>query len=243
MNPAAEHSLTDFTRTRWSMVRQAQGTSAPAARNALAELALRYWYPVYAYVRRCGHSQEIAQDITQAFLQQVADDLRSNKAQPPGKFRDWLLAKLNGFLAGEWREFAEGGQVPDAPPLPELESRNRGEHEQDETPELAYRRSFALEVLTRGLKHLRDEAGQAGHLDMCEALEPFLTRDPLPGQYDETARKLGVRPLALVLALKRLRQRFRELVRAELADTVASADELMAEQEALLAALDRGDRS
>lgn len=242
MNPAADHSLTDFTRTRWSMVRQAQGTSAPDARHALAELALRYWYPVYAYVRRCGHSQEIAQDITQAFLQQVADDLRLNKAQPPGKFRDWLLAKLNGFLAGEWRELAEGGQVPGAPPLPELESRNRGEHEQDETPELAYRRSFALEVLTRGLKRLRDEAGQAGHLDMCEALEPFLTRDPLPGQYDETARKLGVRPLALVLALKRLRQRFRELVRAELADTVASADELIAEQEALLTALDRGGR-
>jgi RNA polymerase sigma-70 factor (ECF subfamily) len=224
------------------MVRQAQGTSAPDARHALAELALHYWYPVYAYVRRCGHSQEIAQDITQAFLQQVADDLRLNKAQPPGKFRDWLLAKLNGFLAGEWRELAEGGQVPGAPPLPELESRNRGEHEQDETPELAYRRSFALEVLTRGLKRLRDEAGQAGHLDMCEALEPFLARDPLPGQYDETARKLGVRPLALVLALKRLRQRFRELVRAELADTVASADELIAEQEALLTALDRGGR-
>lgn len=242
MNPAADHSLTDFTRTRWSMVRQAQGTSAPDARHALAELALRYWYPVYAYVRRCGHSQEIAQDITQAFLQQVADDLRLNKAQPPGKFRDWLLAKLNGFLAGEWRELAEGGQVPGAPPLQELESRNRGEHEQDETPELAYRRSFALEVLTRGLKRLREEAGQAGHLDMCEALEPFLTRDPLPGQYDETARKLGVRPLALVLALKRLRQRFRELVRAELADTVASADELNAEQEALLIALDRGAR-
>jgi RNA polymerase sigma-70 factor (ECF subfamily) len=75
---------------------------------------------------------------------------------------------------------------------------------------------------------------------MCEALEPFLARDPLPGQYDELGRKLGVRPLALVLALKRLRQRFRELVREELADTVASAEELAAEQEALLAVLDRG---
>lgn len=241
MSPFEDRSLADFTRTRWSMVRGLQGTHADA-RGALTELAVRYWYPVYAYVRRCGHSQEIAQDITQAFLQQVADDLRLNKAQPSGKFRDWLLATLNGFLAGEWRELAEGGQLPGAPSLPELESRNRGEHEHDETPELAYRRSFALEVLMRGLKRLRGEAGEAGHLDMCQALEPFLARDPLPGQYDELGRKLGVRPLALVLALKRLRQRFRELVREELADTVASADEWVAEQEALLDVLDREGR-
>jgi len=237
MNPT-NNSAEDFTQTRWSMVRRLQGSRAPAARDALSELAVRYWYPVYAYVRRCGHSQEIAQDITQTFLQQVANDLRSNPVQPAGKFRDWLLAKLNGFLIGEWRELAEGGQVPGAPALSELESRNRSEHEIDESPELAYRRSFALEVLTRGFKRLRDEASQTGHLDMCEALESFLSRDPLPGQYDELSRKLGIRPLALVMALKRLRQRFRELVREELADTVSSAEEMEAEQQALFAALD-----
>jgi RNA polymerase sigma-70 factor (ECF subfamily) len=75
---------------------------------------------------------------------------------------------------------------------------------------------------------------------MCEALEPYLTREPLPGQYDELSHKLAIRPLALVMALKRLRQRFRELVREELADTVTTAEELAAEQQALLAALDRG---
>ena len=110
----------------------------------------------------------------------------------------------------------------------------------DDSPEQAYRRSFALEVLSRGLKRLRAEANQTGHADMCEALEPFLTREPLPGQYDELGHKLSMRPLTLVMALKRLRQRFRELVRDELADTVASAEELAAEQQALLAALDRG---
>ena len=236
MSPSMD-SAEDFTRTRWSMVCRLRDIG-PDARDALTELAVRYWYPVYAYVRRCGHSQEIAQDITQAFLQQIADDLRSHSTQPPGRFRDWLLAKLNGFLAGEWRELVEGDYVPGAPALSELESRNRSEHESDEPPELAYRRSFALEVLTRALKRLRDEAGQTGHLDMCEALEPFLTRDPLPGQYDELGGKLGIRPLALVIALKRLRQRFRELVREELADTVSSAEEMAAEQQALFAALD-----
>jgi hypothetical protein len=237
MSPSID-SADDFTRTRWSMVRRLQNVRAPDARDALTELAVRYWYPVYAYVRRCGHSQEIAQDITQTFLQEIANDLHSNVAQPPGRFREWLLAKLNGFLSGEWRELAEGGHVPGAPPLSELESRNRSEHDSDESPEAAYRRSFALEVLTRGLKRLRDEAAHAGHMDMCEALEPFLTRDPVPGQYDELGRKLGIRPLALVMALKRLRQRFREVVREELADTVASAEEMMAEQQALFQALD-----
>lgn len=222
------------------MVCRLQKTHVGEARDALAELALRYWYPVYAYVRRCGHSQEIAQDITQVFLQQVAADLRGNRNMPPGRFRDWLLARLNAFLGGEWRELAGGPDCPEAPPLSELESRSRSEHAADESPEQAYRRGFALEVLSRGLKRLRAEARQTGHVAMCEALEPFLTREPLPGQYEELGRSLSIRPLALVMALKRLRQRFRELVREELADTVTSAEELAAEQQALLAALDRG---
>ncbi|HET9819462.1 MAG TPA: hypothetical protein VFP92_09890 [Rhodanobacteraceae bacterium] len=239
MNPSAEDTG-EFTRTRWSMVCRLQDGPASDARDALAELAVRYWYPVYAYVRRCGHSREIAQDITQTFLQQVARDLRGERAQPSGRFRGWLLVKLNEFLAGEWRDLAEGGHVPGAPAVAELESRSLREHAAGESPELAYRRSFALEVLMRGLTRLRAEATQAGHLDMCEALEPFLARDPVRGQYDELGRKFGIRPLVLVMALKRLRQRFRELVQQELADTVASADEMADEQQALLAALDRG---
>ena len=241
MSPAEDPSFADFTRTRWSMVRQLQGTDADAdARNALTELAVRYWYPVYACVRRCGHPQEIAQDITQLFLQQVAADLRSSRSAPLGRFREWLLARLNAFLAGEWRELTVAECLPEAPPVAELEARRRCELGLDDSPEQAFRRSFALEVLSRGLKRLRAEARQTGHADMCEALEPFLTHEPLPGQYDELGRELAVRPLTLVVALKRLRQRFRELVRDELADTVASADELTAERQALLAALDPG---
>jgi len=239
MSPAEDPSFADFTRTRWSMVRQLQGTNADA-RNALTELAVRYWYPVYACVRRCGHPQEIAQDITQLFLQQVAADLRSSRSAPLGRFREWLLARLNAFLAGEWRELTVAECLPEAPPVAELEARSRCELGLDDSPEQAFRRSFALEVLSRGLKRLRAEARQTGHADMCEALEPFLTHEPLPGQYDELGRELAVRPLTLVVALKRLRQRFRELVRDELADTVASADELTAERQALLAALDPG---
>ncbi|MBS0430897.1 MAG: hypothetical protein JSS21_00605 [Proteobacteria bacterium] len=236
MNPAAETQ--DFTHTRWSMVRRLQDTRPAEARDAVTELAVRYWYPVYAYARRCGHAQEIAQDIAQAFLQQVADDLRAGHSAPRGKFRPWLLARLNAFLAGEWRDLVKGDDLAGAPPLAEMEARSRREHEPEESAEQAFQRGFALEVLSRGMKRLRAEAAQTGHLDMCEALEPFLARDPLPGQYDEFGRRLGIRPLALVMALKRLRQRYRELVREELADIVSSPEEMAAEQQALIAALE-----
>lgn len=230
----------DFTRTRWSIVQRVGAARPDAARDALAELAVQYWYPVYAYVRRCGHAAEIAQDITQAFFQQVATDCRSDATVlQPGRFRDWLLRRLNAFLAADWREFAGGTSHPGAPTLEEMERRHRDEQASGSSPEQAFQRGFALEVLARGFKALQAEARQTGHLDMYEALEPYLTRDPLPGQYEELGRSLKVRPLALVLALKRLRQRFRELVSHELADTVASAADLVDEQQALLSALGR----
>lgn len=230
----------DFTRTRWSLVRRLCAPRPEEARHALTELALRYWYPVYAYIRRCGHAPEIAQDITRAFFQQIAPEANSRVTAPRGRFRDWLLLRLNAFLAGDWRELAGGDSVTEAPSLDDLERRSLDERTMAGSPEQAFQRGFALEVLARGLKALRVEAGQAGHLAMYEALEPYLSRDPLPGQYEETGTRLGIRPLALVLALKRLRQRFRELVQQELADTVASGEELAAEQQALLAVLDRG---
>ena len=100
-----------------------------------------------------------------------------------------------------------------------------------------YQRSFALEVLARAFGRLREEALQMGNLDMYEALQPFVAVEPAPREYEQIAERLHRRPLALVVALKRLRQRFREVIVEELADTVASADELRAEQQALHAAL------
>jgi RNA polymerase sigma-70 factor (ECF subfamily) len=238
MNPTAGPPLDDFTRTRWSLVRQLQTADTGGASVALAELAARYGYPVYAYVRRCGHAVDAAQAITRAFLQRVAADLRDDRNPPVSRFREWLLMRLNAFLSGERTETAGPALDFEIPAAAQLEARNREEHEPGESPELAYRRSFALEVLARGLVRLRAEAAETGRLDMCEVLEAFLTHDPLPGQYDELSQRLHVRPLALVLALKRLRERFRELVREELADTVASAGDMDAEQQRMLDALE-----
>ena len=240
MQTASPRPADDFTRTRWSMVQRLHAPSAAAARNALAELAVRYWYPVYAYVRHCGHAPEIAQDITRAFFQQVAREARDERTPPSGRFREWLLQRLNRFLAGDWRELADEA-VPDmVPPLEDIERRNREDQVAAGSPEQAFQRSFALEVLARAYKTLQVEARQTGHVDMYDALEPYLSRDPLPGQYEEIGQRLQLRPLVLVLALKRLRQRFRELVQEELSDTVSSEDELDSEEKVLLAALGSG---
>lgn len=241
MPPSAARSNDDFTRTRWSMVQRLHAPQPGVARNALVELALRYWYPVYAYARRCGHAPEIAQDITQAFFRQIGVEARGAPVMPGGRFRAWLLQRLDAFLASDWHELADGEAVAEAPSLEELEQRHGADLATPGSPEQVFQRGFALEVLARGFKALQDEARQTGHLDMYEALAPFLSREPVPGQYEEIGRRLGIRPLVVVVALKRLRQRFRELVQQELADTVVSAEERETEQRVLLAAL--GERT
>lgn len=235
-----EYTAHDFTCTRWSMVQRLRAPRPAEARRAIVELALRYWYPVYAYVRRCGHSPEVAQDITRAFFQQLsAETSDDGGAAPRGRFRDWLLARLNAFLAGDWQDNAGAAPQIASPPLAELERNHRDDHLRGDSPEQAFQRGFALEVLARGFKSLQSEVRQTGRIDMYEALEPYLSRDPLPGQYEEIGRRLGIRPVALVLALKRLRQRLRELVRDELADAVSSPRDMAVEQQTLYAALAR----
>jgi RNA polymerase sigma-70 factor (ECF subfamily) len=160
------------------------------------------------------------------------DRFRNGAQTPRGYFRRYLLDQLNVFLGGDWREAVEGKRDDFAAPG-DLEARFQRENAAAPSPEQAYQRSFAFEIIARALKRLRSEARQTGHLEMYEALEGNLVRDPAAGEYEAMAERLHSRPLTLAVALKRLRQRFRELVGEELADTVTSADELATEQAAL----------
>jgi RNA polymerase sigma-70 factor (ECF subfamily) len=238
MMGASQHSHDRFANTRWSMVmQQASGDSHEASR-ALDELAQRYWYPVYAYVRRCGHAPAVAQDISRTFLHRLIAEFRNRHEQPPhGHFRKFLLTQLNVFLGGDWRNaIADDSSAVLAAPT-DLEVRNQRDNAEAASPEQAYQRSFAFEVLGRALRRLQSEARQTGHQEMFEALQGYLSRDPVPGEFERIGKQLHTPPLALVLALKRLRQRFRELAGQELADTVTSPEDLANEQAALHAAL------
>ena len=227
-----------FATTRWSVVMQSASTESSDATDALTELAQRYWYPVYAYVRRCGHAPAIAQDITRCFLGGLMRQFRDGgKRHSQGHFRRYLLDQLNTFLGGDWREVVDSGDAAELAAPGDLEARNERDNAGATSPEQAYERSFALEVVARALRRLHSEAQKAGHLAMYQALERHLANEPAPGEMEVIAAQLQTRPLALVIALKRLRQRFRELVGQELADTVTSAEDLATEQAALHAVL------
>jgi len=205
---------------------------------ALAALCARYRYPVYAYLRRSGHVPAIAMDIAQSFLGHVQRQFGERGAPTSPQFRRFLLAHLRDYLTRDWRE--TGDEEADEHESPaELEARYARDEASAASSEQAFQHGFALEILRRAFERLRNEALQTGHGDMYEALAPFLARDPLAGQYEEIAHALRTRPLTVVLALKRLRQRLREIASDELADTVASADELAAEQTAMFAVLQK----
>jgi RNA polymerase sigma-70 factor (ECF subfamily) len=230
-----EHGPRHFATTRWSLVRQLGAPHQPDARSALIELCRRYGYPVYAYVRHCGHAPLTAQVITRSFLQHLFQQFRDDDEAPAnGMFRRYLLNRLNAFLAEHWHT----DTAQDLPPElaigdVDFEQRNRVDNTAARSPEQAYQQSFAREVVARGLARLCEEARVTGHLDMYEALMPFLARDPAAGEYEELARGLNRRALGLVVALKQLRHRFRQLIAEELADTVDSPADLAAERREL----------
>ena len=234
MNTQTSRPRDRFATTRWSMVMRRAAAESGEARDALGELARRYWYPVYVYVRRCGHAPAAAENIARGFLRRLPGDAGAGGAAAvAGPYRNYLLSRLHSYLATNPQD--EPGGSLDVPA--DLELRYQRDHLGESSPERSYQRAFALQIMHAASTRLRSEARQTGHLDMFEGLEPFLMREAAPGEYEFVATQLRLRPLTVVVAMKRLRQRFREIAAEELVDTVTSADDLVAEQDALLAIL------
>ena len=225
-----------FSKTRWSLVLDLHHSQDDLADRSLRELSERYWYPVYAYARRSGHCPEIANDLCLAFFAYLPSAVAAVDPRSHGRFRDFLLEQLNAFLTEDWHKYGETvmQQHLTAPfSLEDLEARLGQDHRPNSTPTQAYHRSFALEVLNRALHRLRKEAAQSGRLDMFRLLQPFLTSEPVPGQYEDISKQLNTPPLVLAIAIKRLRQRFRELAEDELTETVTNPADLDSERAAL----------
>ena len=153
-----------------------------------------------------------------------------------GRFREFLLAELHDFLSRE--RPAHPVTTPLAPmSIEQLEARQQKDSVNPGSPEQALRRGFALEIIGSALKRLRGEAQEAERLPMFEALERYLTVEPRPGEFEAAAAGLSVRPLFVVMAVRRLRQRFTELIDDELGDTVLNTEELESERQALRQAM------
>lgn len=245
MSDETMHTLagpSQFPTTRWTLVVAAGDPHPKEARSALVSLCENYWYPLYAYLRRRGYPIDQAQDITQEFFIRVLEGRYLDRADPEkGRFRSFLLTSLKFFVADEEdRRRAQkrgGGEVLPLE-ISSGEDRYQREPAHDETPERIFERRWALSVLDRVVERLRDEFVQHGRPEHFERLKMFLLgKSDAP--YAALAREMNTSEGALKVAIHRLRKRYRELFRQEIADTVSDPAEVESELRYLAAALTR----
>jgi len=230
-----------FTTTHWSVVMLARPDS-PQAREALEKLCQTYWLPLYSCVRRQGYGPHDAQDLTQGFfVRLLRTDSLGSVSREKGKFRTFLQVALSHFLSDE-RDKARaekrgGGRAIVS--LDESEAEDRYLHmpSADLTPERVYDRRWALTVLELGFERLRQEYRATGREALFDSLKEFLCTEARVGTYESLGPKLGMSPGSVAVAVHRLRQRCRELIRLEVAQTVSNPGDLDMEIDYLFAAI------
>jgi len=231
-----------FVTTHWSVALSARKKDSPESDAALETLCRTYWYPLYAYVRRQGHSPPDAQDLTQEFFARLLQkDYLKAAAREKGRFRTFLIVALKRFLANEWdRARAQkrgGGQHPLSLDTELAEQRYRIEPVEGATAERVFERRWALTLLDRTMTRLREEFGSAGKGEEFDGLKLCLTAERGEISYAEIAKALGINEGAARVAVHRLRKRFREIFREEIAHTVSSAEEIEGEVRYLMGVL------
>lgn len=215
---------------------------SPGSKEALATLCETYWYPLYAYLRRRGYGADDAQDSIQEFFAQLLekDSLRVADRYR-GKFRSFLLASLNHFLAKQRRRARAqkrgGGQVPISLDFQSGERRFTFEPADEMTPEKTYERRWALALLEQALSKLRQEFARRGKLRLFDQLKVFLGGEESTVPYQQIAATLGMTEGAVKVSVHRLRRRYGGLLREEIAQTVADPKDIDEELRDLFAAI------
>lgn len=220
-----------FVTTHWSLVLTAGEDSSPAARQALEQLCQTYWYPLYAHARRAGHSPHDAQDLIQDFFALLlSKNYFRNANRSRGRFRTFLLTSLKHFMINEWkranREKRGGGEKIVSLDEEQAESRFCLEPAVERPPDTIYDREWAAVVLERAMAGLRAEFERSGKLALFERLKPLVWGEKNALTFSAMAAELGMSEGGVKVALHRLRQRFGELLRSEIAETVASPVEV-----------------
>jgi RNA polymerase sigma factor (sigma-70 family) len=231
-----------FATTRWSLVQAAGGERSTPAREALGTLCETYWFPLYAFARRRGLSPVEAEDRTQSFFAFVLEGNVIAKADPErGRFRSFLLKSLQNFLVAEQRrddaQKRGGGRIIQSFDVAQAESRYAQEPASNETPERLFERQWALTVLQTTMDKLRAEYRSEGRGELCESLERHLHGDETRLPYIELAARFGLSEEAIKSAAHRLRRRYRELLRAEVAETLTDPKEVDDELRSLMEAV------
>jgi len=230
-------TATRFTTTLWTQV-----LAAPGDEKALASLCRKYWYPLYAFLRRNGVSSHEAEDLTQGFFFHLLSKQGLERVRPEyGKFRSFLLASLQHFVADQ-RDRAQAAKRSPDQPLFELDAQNaedryRLEPVERMNPETIFERRWALTLLEEALAALESESMTSGRGEAFRELQPFLSGEDSVPAYNGVAARLAISEGAARVTVHRLRERYRELVRREIAATLAAGEDLDAEMRHLFAVL------
>jgi len=231
-----------FVTTHWSVVLSARDKSSPGSAEALEALCRAYWSPLYAFVRRQGHDPHEAEDLTQEFFARLLQkDYLHSVAREKGRFRTFLLVSIKRFLANEWdraRALKRGGGKT----VLDLDTTAAEAHYQVESkaslsPDALFERRWALSLLEQTMTRLRQDYADAGKLGEFEILKGFLTAEKGEAPYAEASVKTGLSEGAVRVAVHRLRRRYREVFRQQIAHTVDRPEEIEAEVRHLLEVL------
>jgi len=231
-----------FATTHWSVVLAAGQPESTRYRQALESLCRTYWFPLYAYLRRQGHDADRAEDYVQAFFAALLEKHGLRLADPKrGRFRSFLLASLKHFLANERARAGaqkRGGGMKILPlDIEAAESQYALQQRGEFSAEKLFERSWALTVLERTMARLRAEAGTEKKQRLFDCLQGYLTAKDSAASYRQAAEELNMTEGAVKVAAHRLRKRYRELLRDEIAQTVTTEDQINEEIRDLFAAL------
>lgn len=227
-----------FATTQWSIVRAVNNDNIAAANSALQELCQTYWYPLYTYVRRQGNDANTAADLTQAFFADLLQREDLKKVDPElGKFRSFLLAALKHFLLNQWDKAKAqkrgGDKIILSLDFGEADQRYRHEPAHAQTPDMIYQKQWAKTLLERVTDKLRAEFAEKGKAHQFDKFHKFLSGKNNEETLGEAAAQLSMSEVAVKVAVHRMRQRFGEILRTEIANTVSSEEDVDREIEQL----------
>jgi RNA polymerase sigma-70 factor (ECF subfamily) len=230
-----------FATTHWTVVLAAGRRATPQSDQALEELCRTYWFPLYAYVRRRGHAKEDAEDLTQAFFARfLARNYLEGLSAERGRFRAFLLASLKHFLSNAWDKSQRlkrgGGQATLSLDWETADTKFQVAATAEPSPEQAFDREWALALLSKVIERLQTECAADGKAKLFEQLKVFLAAGKGEAAHAEVAKALGMEEGAVRVAVHRLRKRYRQLLRDEIANTLSDPGMVDEEMRALFGA-------
>ena len=239
--PASSAPGDIFATTHWTVVLAAGQRHTPQSDGALEELCKTYWFPLYAYVRRRGHSKQDAEDLVQAFFARLLEkNFLANLDSEKGKFRAFLLASLKHFLANEWDKSQAqkrgGGAVNLSLDWQTADTKFQVAATNEPSPDKAFDREWALALLAKVIERLQTECAADGKGKLFEQLKMFLMAGGGDSAQADVAKSLGMEEGAVRVAIHRLRKRYRALLRDEIANTLTDESQVDAEMRALFGA-------